>query len=174
MRGVVFIAEELQIFAIFFCFCRRRSKQASKREQAIVGFPFALLAIESIAENPADIRQAEKRKTMLNNTYNNHDSLFNDIEAHPITSQTDEFHFVEATQTIGCNWCCSTEDRNKPKVGYDLFLRFISEDFRSPEVLNDFHVFRSSNFNIPVMIIAVNEPSSKHNLTHPNLTNTIT
>ena len=86
------------------------------------------------------------------------EDLYNDLEAHPITSQTDEFQFVEATQTIGCNWCCTfaENNNNKPKGGYDLFLRFHSEDFRTPEVLTDFHVFRNSGFNLPVMIIAVN------------------
>ena len=69
------------------------------------------------------------------------EDLYNDLEAHPITSQTDEFQFVEATQTIGCNWCCTfaENNNNKPKGGYDLFLRFLSEDFRTPEVLTDFH-----------------------------------
>ena len=96
----------------------------------------------------------------------NHDSsyhgfrehLLNDIEAHPITSQTDEFHFVEATQTVGCcNWLCSSADeRNVPKGGYDLFLRFRSDEFRTPEMAHDFHAFRSSGFNLPVMILAVN------------------
>jgi hypothetical protein len=90
-----------------------------------------------------------------------HEDMYHDIEAHPITSQTDGFHFVEATQTIGCTWCCcsSSEPDNKPKGGYDLFLRFLSEDFRTPEVLNDFHVFRNSGFNLPVMIIAVSSLS---------------
>ena len=87
------------------------------------------------------------------------EDLFHDIEAHPITSQTAEFQFVEATQTIG--WCCFSapvDNNNKPKGGYDLFLRFLSEDFRTPEVAFDFHVFRSSGFNLPVMIIAVIKP----------------
>ena len=93
-------------------------------------------------------------------------NMSNDIEAHPVTSQKDEFHFVEASQTIGCNFCCfSTESKDeKPTGGYDLFLRFLSEEFRSPEVLHDFYVFRSGGFNLPVMVISVNLQSS------PNIT----
>lgn len=91
------------------------------------------------------------------------EDLYNDIEAHPITSQTDEFQFVEATQTIRCNWCCSfAENNNKAKGGYDLFLRFLSEDFRTPEVYDDFHVFRNSGFNLPVMMIAVKFTLNTH------------
>jgi len=87
-----------------------------------------------------------------------HDTYIdNDIEAHPITSQTDEFQFVEASQTFGYTWLCSAgEDRHKqPKGGYDLFLRFTSEEFRTPEMENDFYAFRSAGFNIPLMFLAV-------------------
>ena len=84
------------------------------------------------------------------------DQLHNDIEAHPITSQTNEFQFAEASQTFGYTWLCpSAEDSHKPKGGYDLFLRFTSEEFRSPEMEYDFRAFRSAGFNIPLMILAV-------------------
>ena len=90
--------------------------------------------------------------------HDNH--VHDDIEAHPITSQTDEFQFVEASQTFGSTWFCSSagEDNQKPKGGYDLFLRFTSEEFCTPEMENDFHAFRSAGFNIPLMFLAVIYP----------------
>ena len=104
---------------------------------------------------------------MNNNVDTSHRHGFhaeNDIEAHPITSQTDEFQFVEASQTFGYTWLCSSaEDNNKPKGGYDLFLRFTSEEFRTPEMAHDFHAFRSAGFNIPVMTLSVT--SSQPNVT---------
>ena len=101
-----------------------------------------------------------------NHRHGLHDNhVYIDIEAHPITSQTDEFQFVEASQTFGFNtwFCCSTEDNHQPKGGYDLFLRFTSEKFQSPEIEYDFRAFRSAGFNIPLMILAVRQQ------TNPNL-----
>ena len=95
-----------------------------------------------------------------NNDSSHRHGLHNNMEAHPITSQTDEFQFVEASQTFGYSWLCSSaEDSNKqPKGGYDVFLRFTSAEFRSPEMEYDFHAFRSAGFNIPLMILAVTLP----------------
>ena len=91
--------------------------------------------------------------------------IHNDIEGHPITSQIDEFQFVEASQTYGYTMLDSSgDDSHTPKGGYDLYLRFTSEVFRTPEMEYNFHAFRSAGFNMPLMIASVTTQNLTYSL----------